>query len=120
MKTLFFLIVLSLFALSATCQDFSGTWKGTLVAPGGQLRINFHITQTDDGYSSTLDSPDQGAFGLPTTSTTVENDEIEIKMDDLMAVYKGKKKSEEQIEGTFTQVGQSFPLTIKKEKKEEE
>ncbi len=42
-----------------------GDWEGTLDAGPVKLRIVVHITRNEGAYSATLDSPDQGALGIP-------------------------------------------------------
>lgn len=111
-RMIFTTVILLLTGLYMFGQDITGTWNGVLVIPGGQLRVDFHITATDDGYTSTMDSPDQGAFGIPVTSTEFEDDELTIKMTDLDVLYKGNLKAENTVEGTFTQMGQSFDLKL--------
>src|SRR5215467_14564445 len=51
-------------------SDIDGTWTGTLDTGMGKLRVVFHIMNTDDGLMATMDSPDQGATGIPTSSVT--------------------------------------------------
>ena len=66
MRTILLLIscMVSTFLVS---QDITGTWNGALeVLPGNQLSIVFHVVEEGDGYVTTMDSPDQGALGIPT------------------------------------------------------
>src|SRR5208283_765195 len=51
-------------------SDIDGAWMGTLDAGVMKLRIVFHITNTEDGLTATMDSPAQNAKGLPVTSVT--------------------------------------------------
>ena len=48
-------------------QSIKGAWYGMLRLPELSLRLNMHIDSTSSGYVATWDSPDQGAFGIPTT-----------------------------------------------------
>ena len=98
-------------------QDIAGTWNGVLVVPGGELRVDFNITNTDKGYTSTMDSPDQGAYGIPTTTTKFENKELNITVEDLTIVYKAKLNDEGVFKGKFTQMGQVFDMDLIKKKK---
>ena len=50
-------------------QDITGQWNGVLNIQGMNMRIVFHISKIDNGYASTMDSPDQSAFGIPVTAT---------------------------------------------------
>src|SRR5271165_2317991 len=47
-------------------SDIDGAWEGTLDV-GQKLRLVVHLTTTKDGLAGTLDSPDQGAAGIPAT-----------------------------------------------------
>src|ERR1700735_1971859 len=46
-------------------SDIDGAWAGVIDTGTSKLRIVFHITNTADGLAATIDSPDQGAKGLP-------------------------------------------------------
>ena len=60
MKTIIFLVLAFLNSFSIHAQDITGQWNGILKVPGKQLRIVFHISKKDTGYSSTMDSPRPG------------------------------------------------------------
>ncbi len=112
-KTLFlFLLVIA--NLAGWTQDFAGQWNGVLKVSGIQLRIVFNISKTDTGYISTMDSPDQGAKGIPVTSTTFENQKINLKVSGLGIEYEGELKGE-LITGTFRQGVQSFSMDLTRE-----
>ena len=112
-----------LFFLMTVCnvysQDISGQWNGALKLQGTQLRIVFNISKTGTGYSSTMDSPDQGAKGIPVTTTIFENSKLKIEMVNLKAEFNGELK-ENKFEGTFKQNGMEFPMTLSKEKIEQQ
>ena len=119
MKKITITAILLLTGIFLYGQDITGTWNGVLVIPGGQLRVDFHITTTEDGYTSTMDSPDQNAFGILVTSTEFEEKELTIRLTDLDILYRGTLIEEDTIEGTFTQMGQSFDMKLTKETGEE-
>lgn len=98
-------------------SDIDGAWMGSLDLGTMKLRVVFHIVNTEDGLISTLDSPDQGQKGLPTTSTTRNGASLEIEAKAIGAVFEGKIAPDLQsIEGTFTQLGAPHPLLLKKVK----
>ncbi len=66
-----------------------------------------------------MDSPDQGANGIPTTSTVCENSTLKINASNLGLEYEGILERD-SIMGTFKQGGQSFPLNLSKGKIETE
>jgi len=98
-------------------SDIDGAWAGTLDVGGTKLRAVFHITNTVDGLSATMDSPDQGAYGLPATSVTRTGSSLKVEMKQAGGVFAGKISSDlASIDGTWTQRGGSLPLTLKREK----
>ncbi|WP_394902165.1 alpha/beta hydrolase family protein [Bacteroides xylanisolvens] len=102
------------FSSSVSAQDISGVWHGKLSLPTGSLTIVFHISQTEQGgYVTTLDSPDQGANGIKTQTTSFNDSTLIIQIPMIHASYKGKLNSDNTINGTFTQ-GMPLPLNLKK------
>lgn len=120
MKKIILFILTIPTVLSVYGQDITGPWNGILKVQGMQLRIVFHINQSDEGYSATMDSPDQGAYGIPATSASYENSELVINIANLGAEYKGILGINDSITGTFTQMGYSFPLNLTREIPEKE
>ncbi len=118
MKKTALVFIMFLATLSIYGQDIIGTWNGVLSVQGTTLRVDFNISSTDDGYTSTMDSPDQSAYGIPVTSTKFKEKELTITVTDLGIVYKGKLNKDNIIEGTFTQMGQAFEMNLTKKKEE--
>jgi hypothetical protein len=114
MKKFSALLVLVLASCSLFAQDISGTWNGDFSVQGQTLRINIHLTETDDGYTSTLDSPDQNAFGIAVDTTSYKEPDVKIVINALNFVYTGKASQDNKIEGSFTQMGQTFDLDFTK------
>lgn len=101
-------------------QDITGQWNGILKVQGTQLRIVFNISKTDTGLSSTMDSPDQGAKGIPVSSTSFENSTLKLAVLSARIEYEGILGSDNIIVGNFKQNGMSFPLNLSKEIAEKE
>jgi fermentation-respiration switch protein FrsA (DUF1100 family) len=101
-------------------QDITGTWNGVLKVQGMQLSLVFHINKTDKGFSSTMDSPDQKAFGMPVTTTNFENSKLIIAIANPRIEYEGVLGADGNIIGNFKQSGQSFPMNLSKGKVEKE
>lgn len=120
MKKIALILFTILTTLSIYGQDISGQWHGVLKVQGIQLRIVFNINQTDKAYSSTMDSPDQGAKGIPVTSTNYENSILELEISNAGIQYEGTLDKNNTFVGTFIQGGQSFPLVLTKEEIEKE
>lgn len=120
MKTFSILLITLLISISLSAQDITGKWNGALKVQGTQLRLVFNVTKTDNGISSTMDSPDQGAKGIPTTTTSFENSILKISIASAKIEYEGTLGQDNVIVGTFKQGGQSFPMNLSKEKIEKE
>lgn len=116
MKILYFLI--ALLSISTTAQDITGKWHGVLEVQGMQLVLSFDIEKTDSGFISTMDSPDQGAVGIPVDETTFSNSEIILNAPNLGVKYVGVLGSDNIISGNFKQGGMTVPLNLSREKME--
>jgi pimeloyl-ACP methyl ester carboxylesterase len=115
------LILVAIFTLTtASAQDITGTWNGMLKVQGMQLSLVFHINKTQNGFSSTMDSPDQKAFGIPVTSTNFENSKLTIAIANAGIAFEGVLGADGIINGTFKQSGQNFPMNLSKGKVEKE
>jgi len=120
MKKTTLILITILTTLSIYGQDITGKWNGIFKVQGTQLRLGFNISQTDKGYSSTMDSPDQGAFGIPVTSISYESSVLKLEIASAGIQYEGNLNEENVFVGTFKQRGQSFPLNLTKGKVEKE
>lgn len=104
---LLFLIFNSIFA-----QQIVGSWMGELDIQGNKLPLIINIKQEKDGYSSTLDSPMQGAEGIPLEKTSFSNNELSFENTAMNATFKGTLKDSE-IKGSFNQNEMTLPLILK-------
>ena len=89
-----------------------GDWMGSLNLNGQTMRIVFHIEVEEQGVKATMDSPDQGAYGLPCNSVKYQKPELTIQMDALNLQYQGRLNDQDQFVGTVTQNGMEFDLTL--------
>ena len=120
MKTFSIILISILTSITLSAQDITGQWNGALKIQGTQMRLVFNISQTENSLSSTMDSPDQGAKGIPTTTTSFENSILKITIANAKIEYEGTLGQDNIIVGTFMQGGQSFPMNLSKEKIEKE
>lgn len=104
-KTLLILLGILSGILSSYSQ--SGAWSGKLKVQGMEIPVIFHL----DDSNPTLDSPAQGAKGIPMSVSRPAADSISVTIPSIGAAYSGKHHNGE-IKGTFTQRGYSFPLTL--------
>ncbi|MGB5402762.1 alpha/beta hydrolase family protein [Robiginitalea sp.] len=115
MKKTFLILTAFLTVLVAGGQEISGTWNGVLEVQGIQLPLVIHITEDDEGYKGTMDSPDQGATGIEITSLSYENSNLTFEVAPMAIAYTGDLNKDGNIEGTFTQMGQSLPLNFSRD-----
>lgn len=111
MKTKSVLFFLFLCFQSIFAQDIQGAWEGSLSIQGRSLPLIFNIQKSGDSFQTTLDSPMQGAKGIPVKETTYINNELQLSAPNLNLKYSGLFNGT-AIEGTFLQNGASFPLVL--------
>lgn len=85
----------------------TGTWSGTMKVQGTELLVVFHL----DDNNPTMDSPYQGAKGIPVQIERTTTDSLTIKIPAIGSTYKGVAKAG-QIVGTLSQRGAAFPLIL--------
>lgn len=111
------LFVLGVSTYQINAQDIKGSWMGTLNVQGTELLILFHISEKEDVYTTTMDSPSQGATGIPMDKTTYQDGAITITLAQAGIKYVATLK-EGKITGTFYQSGYEFPLIMEPKKEE--
>lgn len=114
MKKIALLALLLLPWPSVAAQEITGAWNGVLEVEGTRLRLVFHIAQTDKGYVTTLDSPDQGATGIPVESTSFVSPDLRLELPNISSVYTGTL-SGTSISGTWTQGLRTFELVLSRD-----
>lgn len=93
-------------------DDIVGSWQGALDVNGMELPVVFHIEDTGTALAASMDSPDQGATGIPVESVMLEGDTLTMEVPAIQGEYVGVLTAPETIDGTWTQAGQSFSLTL--------
>jgi hypothetical protein len=102
-----------------------GTWQGALdvsqaapqqVKPGTTLRLVLHVQKGSDGnLTASLDSPDQGAQGLPIDTVTLKDGALHLQLNQLFASYDGQLSAGgQEISGQWKQGQLTMPLVFKK------
>lgn len=121
MKKILLLLAAMAIANLLYAQDLSGSWYGLLEIPGKKLRINFHIRSEGSVLITTMDSPDQGAKGIPTDKTTINGNELVIEAAKLGMVYKATFDAQSnELKGKFTQGPGTLPLNLSRTEKSNE
>ncbi len=83
-------------------------------AAGGSLTMVVHVVKGEGGAKATFDSPDQGSIGLPVDGIKAEGGELSFVLKGIKGGFRGKLEAGPQAVGTWTQLGQSMPLTLKR------
>ena len=94
-------------------QEITGAWEGKISVQGTEIPLLFNITKENETYSSTLDSPSQGATGIPMDTTTLKEKTLTITFNQAGIKYVGKV-DDKSISGLFFQGGMELPLILNK------
>jgi uncharacterized protein len=114
-KTLLLLLTICarIYGHSQSGSPFIGTWEGKLNV-GIELRLVLHISDAGSGVlATTMDSPDQNAYGMKCDSTFAAKDSITVLAKALKASFMGRLTGDSLLEGVYRQ-GSSFPLVLRK------
>lgn len=95
---------------------FVGDWVGTLSVAGTDLRVVFHLdTDANGELVGTMDSPDQGATGIPIGRVLVDADTLRLNVPSIAGAYAGVLKDSAQVlDGKWIQGGQQLALTLER------
>lgn len=113
MKNLYLLLVLftTTWAFNQA-NPLIGVWKGKLTVSGTSLNVLFHFEEKNGAYTGLMDSPDQGAFGIPLSLVEINEFSVLAEMKQGGIGYKGKWQETDSILGVFSQGGKDFPLNM--------
>lgn len=107
------LVALTVQAQVNTTTALLGSWSGKLKVGVASLTVVLHLEQADGYVTVSLDSPDQGAKGIPGKKEYLSDDSIAVKVESIGATYRARLK-DGNLDGTFSQSGLSFPLIMTK------
>ncbi|MDO4512309.1 MAG: alpha/beta hydrolase [Bacteroidales bacterium] len=114
MKRIILCLMAAVGCLVAAAADFCGEWSGNVSVGAVSLKLVLHVDKQGTGFVCTLDSPMQGAKGIP-CDATVEGDVITVEVPSIGASYKATiDAAGASIAGDFVQLGKSFPLAMKR------
>lgn len=104
-------------AAPAEAGGITGTWQGTLHAPGGHdLRTVLKISKDDKGaLHGMFYSIDQSGQGIATSSISFDNGTLKYGIDFISLKYEGKMSADKNsISGTSTQGDHALPLVFER------
>lgn len=116
MKNIILTLSLLLTSIFSYSQDVTSSWYGIAAMQGQELRLAFNINETKDEYSVTMDSPDQGAKGIPVSSISFKDSVLKITLPSIRFEYEGKPNKDNHFVGNIKQGLQSVPITLTWEK----
>jgi hypothetical protein len=90
-----------------------GSWSGKLNVGAVSLTFVLNLEQADGYVKVSLDSPDQGAKGIPTFKEYLSDDSLAVKVEQIGMTYRARLK-DGKLNGTFSQNGFSTPLVLAK------
>ncbi|MDE5849733.1 MAG: alpha/beta hydrolase [Muribaculaceae bacterium] len=97
-------------AFDISARNLTGDWSGQLkVTPQMSMKLVFHI----DDNAVSIDSPDQGAYGITGNLVFLSQDSVNVSIPQIMAGFAGARK-DDAIKGEFMQSGMRFPLELTK------
>lgn len=99
--------------IMASDDNISGAWHGTLkITPQVVLKIVFNFKTEEDGKTSvTLDSPDQGAYGIAGEVNFISADSVNVTVRRIGLTFVGRKQDGKLI-GKCTQGAMSTDLEL--------
>ncbi len=97
-------------------QEVTGTWKGKVSVQGTEIPLVFHIEKTEGVLAATMDSPSQGATGLPLDTVILENNHLTLEFKQAGIKYTAALE-EKKLNGTFYQGEMELPLQMEKSEK---
>ena len=112
------LVVFPLISRSEEAVDVSGFWEGKINIPSMELVIQVELSREGESWKGTISIPAQNAKNLPLEKIGLSGNEITFAISGVPGdpTFKGMVSGEgNEISGDFTQGGQSFPFTLKKE-----
>ena len=112
MKKITALLAFLLISLGAYSQNnmIDGKWWGRLDVSGQKLTIGFDI-RADAGLGF-MEVLEQGAKEIPVLVQKAADDSLKVSVSSIGAGYSGIRVAEDKIDGTFTQNGMRFPLSL--------
>ena len=111
LSILLFLLILQGWAQVNNRSALVGDWSGKLDNGAVSLTLILHLEQKEQWINVTMDSPDQGAKGIPAFKEYLTDDSIAIKFETLGANYRARL-TDGKLVGAFTQFGFSLPLNL--------
>ena len=103
--------------LEADTSALVGTWQGQIQLGRDSLRVVFHVERDGDSLSATMDSPDQGATGIPVGEVQLTADTLRMSVPSISGAFAGVIKGAAAgliVDGQWAQGPGRLPLTLRR------
>lgn len=105
------LLAALLSGLMSVAQSLSGSWSGSIDVGAAKLPLVFHISDTPAGLTATMDSPAQGAKGIPVDSVSCKGMTVRMVIVKLGVTIEGMWRGD-TMTTVFRQSGLELPLVL--------
>ena len=114
MNRIVLLLCSVMLSMTLSAQEMAGTWSGRLDVGGNKLRLVFHLTQSPEGWRATMDSPDQGAKGIPVDSVVVTSQTVQLYSRPMQMRVDVVLWGADHLMGSFSQGGFTTSLMLQR------
>lgn len=91
-----------------------GDWIGSINTPSSALKIVFHIQKEKNKYIGSMDSPDQGTYGLNLNAVKVSDSTVMFDLSVFGIKYNGRFITNDSLAGFFIQGNFEQELNLRK------
>ncbi len=96
-------------------EALAGTWVGTLQVQSQSLTLVFNLRSEDGKAGGTIDSPDQGAKGIPISTLSLDGEKLRIESAAIRGTFVGTLSPDvASIAGAWSQGNASYPLELER------
>lgn len=94
-------------------SSLAGYWSGKLSVQGTSLTIGFSIHYDEEVATASMDSPDQGAKGIPVSRVARAGNAVRLEVSSAGGYFEGVLSSDgKKITGFWIQGGKKIPLDL--------
>jgi alpha-beta hydrolase superfamily lysophospholipase len=109
------IIFFSFLSAFPSLANVVGSWQGELkVNESASLPLIVHFSKEKEQITATLDSPAQGATGIPINDILLNLPKVSFKVNAIGMMFTGSLSDADTITGTFTQGSAELPLVLKR------
>lgn len=117
MKTFLLFLTVLLFSLSVYSQDISGRWSGVLEVSGRKIPLSFNIVKDEDKFSAIMETISKDLSNKTVIPVNFETPKLKFQMDEFGAEFVGELEQDNKMNGTYTQNGTTYSVTLMKQEK---